>query len=305
MYFPKSKIITNLYTNGKEFFLKKNNSQYIGYYWRTYDGKFYTGKTPDNVPYQELIKINQVDDLENVFSNEKSKSSIALPYEAPTPFLSLDEYSYNEKDILEYTTLKNINLNIPSIKNLPTQYYPQPTLDEYKLGEFQRYFVKKVNELIYLEIDEDIFTAIKNKDSKYAFEYYIPFTFAWQIYGNRIDILQINRNTVLLIEQKLKIRGLQEFLKNNYDKFYQYPVVNKLNTIGGELQYANSNEYKGLYHIEADRGFVVGDKPSSINIQPTLFAINLEIEKKLLDNALKAIGEFTYPTPIYDVIRKK
>jgi hypothetical protein len=286
MYYPKSKIITDLYTNGGEYAIKINRAPYIGFYHKLYDGKIFTGKNPDDSDIKELIKQG--------YAIEEGGGYI-------------DNNGIIEKVIdingLVYNNLKNLSLL--ETKLYPLSYYPHPTPDEYKLGEFQRYFVKKVNELIYLEIDEETFTSIKNKDLKYAFEYYIPFDFSWQIYGNRIDILKTNRNTVLLTEQNLKIRGLQEFLKNKYDKFYKYPIVNELNTTGGELQYANSNEYKGLYHIEADRGFVAGNKPSSTNIQPTLFAINLDVEKKLLDNALKAIGEFTYPTPIYDVIRKK
>ena len=54
-------------------------------------------------------------------------------------------------------------------------------------------------------------------------------------------------------EQKLKIRGIQEFLQNKYDKYYQYPVVNNLNTKGEELQRAGRIEYTGLYHVEADK----------------------------------------------------
>jgi hypothetical protein len=286
MYYPQSKIITNLYTNGEELVIKETQTPYIGFFHKLYNGKLFTGKNPNDSYVTELEIISN--NFPDVLSTNKEL---------------IDINNENDIFIFSYISLKNKDYSQSRI--IPLSYYPHPTPDEYKLGEFQRYFVKKVNELIYLEIDEDTFTVIKNKDSKYAYEYYIPFDFSWQIYGNRIDILKTNRNTVLLAEQNLKIRGLQEFLKNKYDKFYKYPVVNNLNTIGGELQYANSNEYKGSYHIEADRGFVVGDKPSSINIQPTLFAINLEIEKNLLDNALKAIGEFTYPTPIYDVIRKK
>jgi hypothetical protein len=286
MYYPKSKIITNLYTNGEEYALKINKKPYIGYYHKLYDGTIFTGKTPDDSYVQELIKQD--------YSIEEGGGYVNIN--------GIIEKVINVNGLV-YSNLKDID---PLEKKLfPLPHYPQPTQNEYNLGEFQRYFVKKVNELIYLEIDEETFTNIKNKDSKYAYEYYIPFDFSWQIYGNRIDILKTNRNTVLLTEQNLKIRGLQEFLKNKYDKFYKYPVVNNLNTTGGELQYANSNEYKGSYHIKADRGFVVGDKPSLTNIQPTLFALNLDIEKQLLDNALKKIGGFTYPTPIYDVIRKK
>jgi hypothetical protein len=288
MYYPKSKIITNLYTNGNEYVIKSNGKPYIGFYHKLYNGNIFTGKNPEDSYIAELMISN--------YSTTEAKGG---------RYITINNNSEQvlTQDVLIYDVLKDIDSS--GMKNIPIPHYPQPTQDEYKLGEFQRYFVKKVNELIYLEIDEETFTNIKNKDSKYAYEYYIPFDFSWQIYGNRIDILKTNRNTVLLAEQNLKIKGLQEFLKNNYDKFYKYPVVNNLNTIGGELQYANSNEYKGLYHIEADRGFVAGNKPSSTNIQPTLFAINLDVEKKLLDNALKAIGEFTYPTPIYDVIRKK
>jgi hypothetical protein len=278
-YYPKSKIITNLYTNGGEYIIIETNQEYTGYYHKTYDGKFFSGKNPNDTPVNELeiISDNQIqtDDITAVFTY----------------------------DGLVYNILKNKDSS--EIKIYPTQYYPQPTQKEYDLGEFQRYFVKKTNELVYLEVNKGTYTAMKNKDQKYAYEYYIPFTFAWKIYGNRVDILKINRNTVLLQEQKLKIRGIQEFLQNKYDKYYQYPVVNNLNTKGEELQRAGRIEYTGLYHVEADRGFVVGAQPSNIEIQSTLFAVNLEKEKILLDNALKAIGDFTYPTPIYDVIRKK
>ena len=278
-YYPKSKIITNLYTNGGEYIIIETNQEYIGYYHKLYNGKFFSGKNPNDNPIKELEIISnniiQTDDIEVAFT-------------------------YNG---LVYNLIKNID---PSeTKLFPVYYYPKPTQKEYDLGEFQRYFVKKTNELVYLEINKDNYTAIKNKDPKYIHEYYIPFTFSWQIYGNRIDILQTNRNTVLLQEQNLKIRGLQEFLKNQYDKFYLYPVANNFTTKGEELQRANGAKYIGPYHIEANRGFVVGSQPSNTEIQPTLFSVNLEIEKILLDNALKSIGKFTFPTPIYDVIRKK
>lgn len=286
MYYPKSKILTNLYTNGGEYALKINKTPYIGFYHKLYDGKIFTGKNSDDSYIEELIEQN--------YSVEEGGGYI--------DYKGVIERVININGII-YNRLKQIDLL--ETKLYPIFYYPQPTQKEYDLGEFQRYFVKKTNELVYLEISKDDFTAIKNKDPKYAYESYIPFTFAWQIYGNRIDVLQTNRNTVLLQEQKLKIRGLQEFLQNKYDKYYQYPVVNNLNAKSEELQRAGRIEYTGLYHVEADRGFVVGAQPSNIEIQSTLFAVNLEKEKILLDNALKAIGKFVYPIPIYDVIRKR
>jgi hypothetical protein len=307
MYYPKSKIITNLYTNGDEFAIKNTNEPYIGFYHRLYTGAIFTGKNPDDDNIKELISFSEIvktQDINNKiiyhlfdYTDDyylRIESSGKEPFSSP-------ETTVNLLDLDSYESLKPRTGG----KLIPSFYYPKLTQKEYDLGEFQRYFVKKTNELVYLEINKDDYTAIKNKDPKYAYESYIPFTFAWQIYGNRIDILQVNRNTVLLQEQNLKLRGLQEFLQNKYDKYYQYPVVNNLNTKGEELQRAGRIEYTGLYHVEADRGFVVGAQPSNIEIQSTLFAVNLEKEKILLDNALKAIGKFVYPVPIYDVIRKK
>ena len=57
MYIPKNKIITNLHTNignpnseiadsnTEPFFIKETGTLYRGYYWKDYQGKYYTGKT--------------------------------------------------------------------------------------------------------------------------------------------------------------------------------------------------------------------------------------------------------------------
>ena len=35
MYYPKSQIKTNLFTNGNEYFLSTNGESYTGYYYKT------------------------------------------------------------------------------------------------------------------------------------------------------------------------------------------------------------------------------------------------------------------------------
>ena len=50
MYFPKSQITTDLYTNGKEFIYINSNTEYIGFYFKTSNGKYYTGKNPNDSP---------------------------------------------------------------------------------------------------------------------------------------------------------------------------------------------------------------------------------------------------------------
>ena len=40
MYYPKSQIVPNLYTNGEEYVYAVNSKEYIGNYFATADGKF-------------------------------------------------------------------------------------------------------------------------------------------------------------------------------------------------------------------------------------------------------------------------
>ena len=40
MYYPKSQIVPNLYTNGEEYVYAVNSKEYIGHYFATADGKF-------------------------------------------------------------------------------------------------------------------------------------------------------------------------------------------------------------------------------------------------------------------------
>ncbi len=45
IYYPKANITPNLFSNG-EYVLNGSNEPYTGYYFSTYDGKFYTGREP-------------------------------------------------------------------------------------------------------------------------------------------------------------------------------------------------------------------------------------------------------------------
>ena len=63
MYYPLSQIVTNLYSSNGEFAIKADLSPYTGYYWKNSQGKFFTGKTPQDLPALELIQIQiELDD---------------------------------------------------------------------------------------------------------------------------------------------------------------------------------------------------------------------------------------------------
>ena len=211
MYIPKNKILPNLYTNGGEFVIEETQKDYKGFYYRLYNGNLYTGKTPNDTPSQKLIPKSPIseEDINYLFS------TIALPIDGFIP----ESDTYKEETIIDYGYLKRLDFNNLPIKELPTPYYPQPTEADYKLGEFQRYFCVKSNELKYTEVTKEQYEKFIKKDSSVAWQYYIAFTFPWDITGNKEEVSKTNHNIVLITEQNIKRRGLQEFLRKNYLKF--------------------------------------------------------------------------------------
>ena len=56
MYYPLSQITTNLNTNGGELIYANTRQDYIGYYYKTSKGEYFTGKTPQDGPNELLIQ---------------------------------------------------------------------------------------------------------------------------------------------------------------------------------------------------------------------------------------------------------
>ena len=56
-YIPKNKIQTNLYTTGEKYAYADTKGIYIGYYYKLYNGKFFTGQTPNDPNTKELIAL--------------------------------------------------------------------------------------------------------------------------------------------------------------------------------------------------------------------------------------------------------
>ena len=81
-YIPKNKIQTNLYTAGGEYAYALSKVEYVGYYYKLYNGKLYTGSTPNTPNSKELIPIEVVESLGGT-----NPTSIPVPYSPllPTP----------------------------------------------------------------------------------------------------------------------------------------------------------------------------------------------------------------------------
>jgi len=63
-YIPKNKIQTNLYTSGGEFVYLDSSLDYVGPYYKLYNGTYFTGETPNVSDKKEIIPISATIDNE-------------------------------------------------------------------------------------------------------------------------------------------------------------------------------------------------------------------------------------------------
>lgn len=170
MYYPKSQITSNQYSNG-DLYYKSSGQSYIGYYYKISNGKIYTGKTPQDGPNQELVL----------------NSSIT---------------------------------NTDLISKIPPHYQTLPTENDYTIGEFRRYFCKKSNELIYIEISQDIYTKLLQKDPSLYWQLYLPFFIPWLLTGTKEVVYNTNHNIVELTIARNNYFMFGVFLKEDYLKYW-------------------------------------------------------------------------------------
>jgi hypothetical protein len=198
-YYPPNKVTVNLYTNGGEFFIQGTNTPYVGYYHEFSSGRVFTGKNPNESYPQPLVKQSQP--AQNIVTNAPITVTLS-----------------NSPEAKVYISNKKINPDL--VQTLPAPYYPQPTLADYQTGEFQRYFVRKINEASFLEISDSTYNKIVSRDSTILYSLYIPFSLPWLISGDQNQVEQTNRNMVLYTEVTFKVYGLDQFLQNKLD-YYQ------------------------------------------------------------------------------------
>jgi hypothetical protein len=196
MYFPKSQIKSNLFTNGNEYILSTTQQEYKGYYYETSNGKKYTGKTPQDG--QNILLL-------------------------PLPSITLTNPQIDPSIPSTSTLITPVNPNIS--KSLPERSLPQynptlPTQKDISLGVFQRFFCKKNNELIYMEINQSTYSQLKAKSSQIAWDLYTPIDTLWYMKGDREKVYNTNKNLISLIEQKQKWYGFSQYFKEDFSKYY-------------------------------------------------------------------------------------
>lgn len=207
-YYPASKVIANQSTSGEEFSL--DGKPYKGKYYKTYDGKFYSGKSPETGPSKPLKK--QTAPLQiSGFNNVNIKQASALQ---------------DAKKFVGITAPLNLG---PRIPGKPNSYFPVPTARDYVKGYLIRYFIKKENEKGYvIEISEAEYNAFMNGQADYDIRPYQVTKILWKITGplnaqrrSQYNIIPgiIDTNKRLTEEANKNFLGIVDFIGGEYDKF--------------------------------------------------------------------------------------
>jgi hypothetical protein len=200
MYYPKSQVKTNLNTKGGEYVTLDSNTPYKGYYYQTSNGEYFSGRTPNESPSFRLTKINL---------NDNS-----------TPLSSIigDNNFYSISGGYSRSTRLNFNQTPPSP---PKQSYPVLTENDYKLGEFQRYFLKKGNETKFLEISLEDYRKYVSQDSDVMFELYVPTQINWILTGEEKQVYQVNQSIVARAEREQNLPGFTQYFRGKFTQFYK------------------------------------------------------------------------------------
>ena len=243
MYYPKSQITPNLYTNGNEYIILSNRSNYVGYYFTTSDNKIFSGRNPNDKPNFELV-LNEGNN-----SLDSAEFGIESSYTRDTN-IKLYPFAYSANTKLDSST---------EPPPLPTQISTLPTEKNYEIGEYQRYFLKRMNSINYTEIDQDQYQKYVNKEPNTLYRLYIPFKLPWIISGNRSEAYKINEDTIKRVSFNLNLIGFKSYFKEDYTQYFRYSEGENLTTDGTEfLNETTGKPYIGLYHVHPDKGPMVG-----------------------------------------------
>ena len=208
MYYPKSQIKTNLLTQGGEFTVASTGQDYKGYYYMTSNGQAYSGKTPSDIPTYLLQTIAQ----------NPSFSATARDAE---PGLGGGSISYSSYFMLPPSYIASTKIDISTSPSTPKQSYPIVTENDYKLGEFQRYFLKKGNETKFLEISLEDYRKYVSQDSDVMFELYTPIQINWILTGEKEQVYKVNQSIVARTEREQNLPGFTQYFRDRFTQFYK------------------------------------------------------------------------------------
>ncbi len=260
MYIPKNQFTPNLRTDGGAF-VDTEGKSYSGPYFSTSYGTYYKGKDPYDKSYGNVLNKRQIFPSSDRSSKYSGGSSRSYPIEASYPIssgmLGTNPQTYRmgngEGYYQNFDDHEILRKNLPSVEIyskgggsiggfIPISIEPLPTQEDYTNGFFRRYFCVKVNEDIYYELPKETYDDIINNKDGWANSMYIPFNLLWYIKGEKDKIEKLNKELIIQAENKIERFGLDNFLMQEYLKFYRMlPGVNLVNNFGLRRHLDNSS----------------------------------------------------------------
>jgi hypothetical protein len=212
-YYPSSQVKTNQHTNGSEFTL--NGRSYVGKYFENSRGEFFSGATPQAADVTKLYPIKG--SINNEDPTFLTRTEILNNQNREKDTIS----SYYDVD-LDYWKAKGLDYrNPPKAPIKPIGQQPTPTLSDYEIGEFNRYFLKKNNELQYTEVNEEQLNLYANRNGKVQWQLYTPITISWVLEGDLNDVFNTNKNIVKLSETRNKLLGFVNIFRDRFAQYYK------------------------------------------------------------------------------------
>ena len=162
MYLPKSKYKTSI-TTGNEFQTRRSTSPYVGLYFETSTGEFFTGDKPTSTS-------------EKLFRLAEQGDSVGRIQSGPTA-VDYTDYDFVRRDDAE--------LELRSTLPIPL-YYPKPE----GVKSFTRYFAIDKNTGRVVEVSKSTYLSLESQEPKYYYPKYELRLLEWSL--TNPDINRIN-----------------------------------------------------------------------------------------------------------------
>ena len=190
MYYPLEKITPNLHSSGNEFYIGATKKDFTGYYYSTFDGRYFSGNTP-TANSTELFK----------YANSANSSNTTIA-----------AYTYDK-----------LSSTMTTDNPAPTSYKTLPTEQDYKNGYYQRYFTKRVNgdESTIQEVTKEDYESVAGNPL------YFRVSLTWYIAGSITDLTSsevvvygvLNRNIHTIRLNTKIMAGLDKYLANPLEHY--------------------------------------------------------------------------------------
>lgn len=218
-YYPISKIKPNKKASEGEFLL--DGRPYLGVYYETFDGKFFTGPNPIIGPSKQIYRAP-------VYVYSPYLSERPLP-NSLRKNLANSNRNQADNNVIEDSIVPGIQIQPPKFKGEPTSYFPITLPEDYINGSFNRYFAKRINSKGYVtEISEEEYVSIQKGVVPYDVSFYLTTKIMWKLtgplnqkrysqYDIRAGIIDTNKRLVETAEKTFL--GIVDFIGGQYDKF--------------------------------------------------------------------------------------